>query len=126
MQENFLFTKEHVWVKPKEEGVFTVGISSFAQDQLGEILFVELPAIGKELKQGAVLSIVESVKSASEVCMPLDGKVLEVNKELGDNPEYVNQDPFGNGWIAVIGISNLDQLNHLLDNKTYQEFTDSL
>ncbi len=126
MQENFLFTKEHVWVKPKEEGVFTVGISSFAQDQLGEILFVELPAIGKELKQGAVLSIVESVKSASEVCMPLDGKVLEVNKELGDNPEYVNQDPFGNGWIAVIGISNLDQLNNLLDNKTYQEFTDSL
>jgi len=126
MQENFLFTREHVWVKPREEGVFVVGISSFAQDQLGEILFVELPAIGKELKQGAVLSIVESVKSASEVYMPLDGKVLEVNKELGDSPEYINQDPFGNGWIAVIGISNPDQLNQLLDSKTYQEFTDSL
>ncbi|MBT9130286.1 MAG: Glycine cleavage system H protein [candidate division WS2 bacterium] len=126
MQDNFLFSREHVWVKPREEGVLVVGISSFAQDQLGEILFVELPTIGKELKQGTVLSIVESVKSASEVYMPLDGKVLEVNTELGDSPEYVNQDPFGNGWIAVIGISNPNQLNQLLDSKTYQEFIDSL
>ncbi len=127
MDESSLrFTKDHTWICPKEEGFFNVGISDYAQRQLGDILFVELPQVGKLLKTGDVLAVVESVKSASEVYMPLDGEVVDINNSLPENPEYINQSPYEDGWIAKIKPSESEKIEELLSFEKYQEFTTSL
>ncbi len=118
--EDFLYSASHEWVKIQGDHVLT-GITHFAQEQLGDITFVELPEKGRELQQGEEMGVIESVKAASEIYAPVSGKVLEVNLELENSPELINQDPMGRGWIAKIGISG--QITGLLSADEYSKLT---
>jgi len=115
------YTKTHEWVEVSGKNA-TVGISEHAQDELGDIVYVELPELGKEVKSGEVLCSVESVKSASDVYAPVSGKVVEVNKVLEDTPETINKSAESDGWIAKIEISDLKEVDKLLDKTAYNEF----
>lgn len=114
------YTKEHEWVRI-EGDIGTVGITDHAQQQLGDLVFIELPAIGKKLAQGDEAAVVESVKAASEVYAPVGGEVVEVNAALGDDPAKVNADAMGGGWFFRIRIANPKELDALLDEASYQE-----
>lgn len=113
------FTKDHEWLRV-EGDVATFGITSFAQEQLGDIVFAELPKAGANLDQGAVAAVVESVKAASDVYAPISGQVIEVNEALASNPGLINADPLGEGWFARLRIANSAQIDALLDEKDYQ------
>ena len=113
-----LYSEEHEWVKVDGDIAY-VGITDFAQHQLGDIVFVELPVLDDELGQGDALAVVESVKAASDVYCPLSGKVVQVNGDLLDNPGQINEDPYG-AWIAAIAMSDKDQLDSLLDDVAYE------
>jgi len=115
------FTKEHEWVKIKD-GVAAVGISDYAAHQLGDVTFVELPAIGKVVKQFEQFAAIESVKAASDIYSPLSGKVVKVNEVLNDTPEIVNESPEDAAWIAWIEPSNLDEVKNLMTQAQYEEF----
>ena len=114
------YTKEHEWVRV-EGDVGTVGITDHAQQQLGDLVFVELPAVGKKIAQGDEAAVIESVKAASEVYAPLSGEVIEINQALADDPAKVNADAMGNGWLFKIRIANKAELDSLLDEASYQE-----
>lgn len=114
------YTKEHEWVRV-EGNIGTVGITDHAQQQLGDLVFIELPAIGKKLAQGDEAAVVESVKAASEVYAPVGGEVVEVNAALGDDPAKVNADATGGGWFFKIRIANPKELDALLDEASYQD-----
>ncbi len=113
-----LYSEEHEWVKVDGDIAY-IGITDFAQHQLGDIVFVELPVLDDELGQGDVLAVVESVKAASDVYCPLSGKVVQVNGDLLDNPGQINEDPYG-AWIAAIAMSDKAQLDSLLDDAAYE------
>jgi glycine cleavage system H protein len=113
------FTKTHEWVEV-EGNVATIGITAHAAEELGDITFVELPEEGKEVKKGDALCAVESVKSASDVYSPVSGKVIEVNTELDANPEIINEDAEGKGWIVKLEISDESELNDLLTEEEYK------
>jgi len=115
------YTKEHEWAKNNGDGTITMGITDHAQELLTDIVFVELPAIGKKVKQMEQLAVVESVKSVSDVYAPASGEVLEVNKVLEDHPELVNQDAFGEGWMVKLKMDNPAELNNLMDAAGYAE-----
>ncbi|MFZ5814768.1 MAG: glycine cleavage system protein GcvH [Bacillota bacterium] len=115
------YTKEHEWIKV-EGNVGTVGITAFAQDQLGDVVFVELPAVGRVLKQNEQFGVVESVKTVSDLYSPVSGKVLEVNGELESAPELVNQSPYEQGWMLKIELSNPAEIDSLLDAAGYEAF----
>ena len=115
------FTKEHEWAKP-DGGRIRVGISDYAQQELGDVVFVELPEIGREVKQGESFSNVESVKAVSDIYAPADGKVVEVNEVLSSNPEKVNESPYDDGWMVVLEVSNGSQLEGLMDAAQYDSF----
>lgn len=117
------FTKEHEWIKV-EGNAATVGISAFAQEQLGDVVFVELPDVGKALKKGDEGAVVESVKAASEVYAPVNGEVTEVNEVLNDDPGLVNSDPMGNGWFFKITIADPSDLDGMMDEAAYKEFVE--
>ena len=112
------YSKEHEWVRIEENKV-VVGMSDYAQSQLGDIVFVELPAVGASVVVGKRFSVVESVKAVSDIFAPISGKVLKVNDALNDAPEKVNQDPYGDGWIAVIELADKSQLADLMDDTAY-------
>lgn len=115
------YTKEHEWVKV-EDGIGTVGITDFAQHSLTDIVFVELPEKGKQVEQFKQLTVMESVKSVSDVYSPVSGEVTEVNESLGDSPEQVNKSPFENGWIAKIKLKDEKELENLMTAKQYDEY----
>ena len=115
------FTKEHEWVKVKE-GVGAVGISEHAAHELGDITFVELPAIGKVVKQFEVLGAIESVKAASDIYSPVSGKVVKINEVLNDAPEIVNESAEDAGWLAWIEISDEAELKNLMTREQYDEY----
>lgn len=115
------YTKEHEWVKV-EGNVGTVGITAFAQDQLGDVVFVELPAVGRTLKQNEQFGVVESVKTVSDLYSPVSGKVLEVNGALEPTPESVNHGPYTDGWMVKLEITNPAELSSLLDAAAYEAF----
>ena len=117
------YTGEHEWVR-LEGDIATVGISDFAQGQLGDVVFVELPEVGKTVTKGEEACVVESVKAASEVFAPLSGEVVEVNEPLADEPGLVNGSPTGDGWFMKIRISDASQLDALMDEAAYQSFTE--
>ena len=119
------YTKEHEWVKV-EGDTATVGISPYAQEQLGDVVFVELPEIGKKLEKGKEMAVVESVKAASEVYAPIAGEVLEVNNALTDTPATVNEDALGKGWFARIKLANKAELDGLMDEAAYKAYVDGL
>ena len=113
------FAETHEWVKQDGETA-TVGISEYAQSQLGDVIYLELPAVGQQLDAGARLGVIESVKAASDLYSPVGGEVTEANAELKDHPEYVNQDPYGKGWI--IKLRAVKENPKLLDQKAYDDF----
>ena len=115
------FTKEHEWVKIKE-GVASVGITEYAAHQLGDVTFVELPGMGKPVKQFEQFAAIESVKAASDIYSPLSGKVVKVNEVLENTPEIVNESPEDAAWIAWIEPSNLDEVKNLMTQAQYEEF----
>jgi glycine cleavage system H protein len=112
------YSRDHEWTR-KDGDVFTVGISDFAQDQLGDIVFVELPEIGSTLDKGQDFGTVESVKAVSELFMPLSGQVLEVNGSLEDGPERVNNDPYGEGWMIKVRAVDPGDFDALMDRQAY-------
>ncbi|HOA64842.1 MAG TPA: glycine cleavage system protein GcvH [Coprothermobacter proteolyticus] len=120
--EGLKYSKEHEWVKVLEGNKVSVGITDFAQDELGDIVFVNLPAVGQEIKVGETLASLESVKSASDVYSPVSGKVVEVNEKLKNSPEIINDDPYGEGWIAVIELSDVSVLDTLMSAEEYKQF----
>jgi glycine cleavage system H protein len=118
------YSKEHEWIR-LEGDIATVGISNFAQEQLGDVVFVELPEVGKQVVQNGDAAVVESVKAASEVYAPLTGEIVEVNASLEEDPELVNQSPTGDGWFMKIRLSDASQLYGMMDEAAYNDFTAS-
>ncbi len=116
------YSKEHEWAKDNGDGTITMGITDHAQELLTDIVYVELPAAGKKVKQMETVAVVESVKSVSDVYSPVSGEVVEVNQVLENKPELINQDAFGEGWIAKIRMENPSELNNLLDAAGYTAF----
>ena len=119
------YTKEHEWIRV-EDGVGVVGITKYAQEQLGDIVYVELPEVGAKVTQGAEAAVVESVKAASEINAPVAGEVTEVNQNLADNPGTVNTDAMGEGWFFKMRIADTDEVDRLMDGVAYQEYVESL
>lgn len=115
------YTQEHEWIRV-EGDVGTVGITDYAQGQLGDVVYVELPAVGKAVKQGGDMAVVESVKAASEVYAPVSGEVVAVNDELTGAPETVNADANGKGWFVKIKLGDKAQLDALMDDAAYKKF----
>jgi glycine cleavage system H protein len=118
------FSKEHEWVR-LEGDIATVGISHFAQEQLGDVVFVELPDVGKQVVKDGDAAVVESVKAASEVYAPVSGEIVEVNGELEDDPELVNKSPTGEGWFMKIRLSDASELDVMMDEAAYNDFAAS-
>ena len=116
--ETLKYTKDHEWVSI-DGNVATVGITDFAQHELGDIVYVEISALNKELKEGEIFGSVEAVKTVSDLFLPVSGTITEVNSELESNPEYVNQDPFGKGWMVKMTISNPEEAANLMDAAGY-------
>ena len=119
------FTEDHEWVR-LEGDIATIGITDYAQEQLGDVVFVDLPDPGKTLEKGAEAAVIESVKAASEVYAPVDGEVTEANGALADNPGQVNSDPMGEGWFFKLKLSDSRQLDPLMDEAAYKSFIENL
>jgi len=117
---NLRYTKSHEWVERLEDGTFRVGITDHAQDLLGDMVYVEVPEVGRSVKVAEECAVVESVKAASDVYAPLSGEIIAVNETLNDNPETVNRDPYGEGWIFRLKSLNADEWDTLLDADAYQ------
>ena len=116
--EEFKYTKDHEWINVKE-GV--VGITDFAQGELGDVVFVELPNIGEIFSKDDVFGTVEAVKTVADLYIPVSGKIIEINEALESNPELINSNPYDQGWIIKIELLNLEEINDLLDDKSYKE-----
>lgn len=119
--DDLKYSKEHEWVLV-EGGVATIGITDYAQEQLGDIVFVELPAIGDKVSKEDAFGVVESVKSVNDIYAPISGKVLEVNDDLPENPEMVNDDPYGDGWMIKIDLADAEELDDLMTAEEYKEY----
>lgn len=115
------YTQEHEWVKDNGDGTVTIGITDFAQSELGDIVFVELEPEGSEFAKDEVFGTVEAVKTVSELFAPLSGEIIEINELLEDDPELVNNDPYKSGWMVKLKISNASELDDLLTSEKYQE-----
>ena len=120
-QENLLYSKEHEWVRREGDAV-VVGVTDYAQHELGDVVYVDLPAVGKELKKGDPAANIESVKAVSDVFAPVSGTITVANAKLGDTPELVNQDPFGEGWIFKMSVAQASELGELMDQNKYEEY----
>jgi glycine cleavage system H protein len=116
------YTKDHEWVRV-EGDTATIGVTDFAAGQLGDVVFVDLPAAGKTVEQFATFGVVESVKAVSDLYAPVSGEVVEVNSELAGNPELVNSDPFGAGWMIKVRLGDAGQVDGLLDPAGYEQLT---
>ena len=115
------FTKEHEWIKIND-GVAIIGISDFAQEQLGDIVSIELPKAGGSFRQGQTMAIVDSVKASSDIYTPISGEILEVNEGLIEKPEMINQSPYDLGWIAKIKPSNMEEFESLMTKEKYDRY----
>ena len=122
--DNLYFPKEHTWIKIENQ-IGIVGISDFAQNQLGEIVYVDLPNIGDEFDQDEVFGSIEALKTVSDLFMPVSGEVIEINEAINDSPEEVNSEPYTAGWLIKIKPKNLSELDTLLNNEGYSETTNS-
>lgn len=123
--ENLKYTNEHEWVRIENDGTVIVGITDFAQSELGELVYVEVDTVGETIAKDEVFGTVEAVKTTSDLFMPIGGEVLAFNKELdeseGDNPGVINSDPYGAGWIVKIRVADESELEELLSSESYQE-----
>ena len=123
---DLLYTKEHEWLRREEDGSVTVGITDHAQAALGDLVYVELPEAGQELEVDGEMAVVESVKAASDVYAPIAGSVVAVNEELGDDPEKINSDPYGDGWIVRLAPADGADESGLMSPDDYQALLDEL
>jgi len=123
--KEYRFTKDHEWVKV-EGDTATIGITDFAQKQLGDVVYVELPAVGKTLDVHQTIGVVESVKAVSDVYSPLSGEVIAINEDLNNSPEALNQDPHGKGWIIRLRLKNKSDLDMLMSVGDYEKFLEGL
>jgi len=121
--EELKYTEEHEWVLP-EGDLVSVGITDFAQDQLGDVVFVELPEVGETVDAGKAFGVVESVKAVSDIYAPISGEIVEVNTELPDAPETVNNSPYEDGWMIRIKPEDLSELDAMMDASAYQAFVE--
>ena len=121
--EELRYTKEHEWAR-QEDGVIRVGISDFAQDALGDVVYVDVPEVGTQVKAGEPFGEVESTKSVSDVYAPVSGTVTERNDALADQPELVNNDPYGQGWMIAVQVSDGGAFEALMDASSYRSFTE--
>lgn len=117
------YTKEHEWIRDNGDGTVTIGITDFAQSELGDIVFVELEDVGSDFSQDDTFGTVEAVKTVSDLFAPLDGEVTELNEALEDNPELVNDDPYGEGWMIKMKLTDSSQLDSLLSADEYTDIT---
>lgn len=122
---NLKFLDSHEWARLEDDGTVTVGISDHAQELLGDIVFVELPDIGKNIAKKADIAVVESVKAASDVYSPVSGEVTEINEVLNDNPEIINASPYDEGWFFKIKPQDIGELANLLDSEAYKKVSES-
>ena len=124
VRSDLKYRESHEWVRDEGDGTVTVGISDHAQAQLGDMVFVELPEVGNSYGQGDACAVVESVKAASDAYAPVSGEVTEVNDALEDEPELVNTDPYGDGWMFKVKLSDASELDGLLDAEAYEAAQD--
>ena len=126
MPGDLLYTEEHEWLRREEDSSITIGITDHAQGALGDLVYVELPELGQDLEEGGEMAVVESVKAASDVYAPVAGAVVAINEELADDPEKINLDPYGDGWI--IRLQPVDSIDEgaLMSPDAYQQFVDEL
>jgi glycine cleavage system H protein len=122
MIEGMKFTKEHEWITITSEGLAVIGISDFAQEQLGDIVSIELPKVGSKFRQMQPMAIIDSVKASSDIYCPLSGEIVQVNEELSEHPERINQSPYELGWIVKIRPSQVQDVNGLMTIEKYNEF----
>ena len=125
--ENLLYTKEHEWIK-KKDGLIISGITDYAQESLGDVVFVEFPEVGKTVKQGEMIASIESVKAVSEIYAPISGKIIEINSSLNEAPETINQKPYQDGWLFKIEPekNNNEEIQSLLNPDAYSELLKTL
>jgi glycine cleavage system H protein len=120
------FTENHVWVRLDGDGTATIGVSEYAQEQLGDIVYIDLPEVGAESSLGEEISLIESVKSTSDIFAPLTGVVIEINEALEETPEIINDSPLDDGWIFRIEVEDERELEELMDQDAYEEFIETL
>ena len=118
------FSEDHEWVELKGDDLVVIGITDFAQEQLGDLVYVELPEVGDECSRGENISVIESVKAASDLVAPVSGTIIEVNSRLEDEPELVTEDSMGEGWFIKVKLSNTSELDDLMDERAYNSFTE--
>ena len=116
------YSEDHEWVDAKEDDLVVIGITDFAQEQLGDLVYVELPEVGDECTKGENISVIESVKAASDLVAPVSGSIIEVNSRLEDEPEIVTEDSMGEGWFIKVKLSDPAELHDLMDEKAYNVF----
>ncbi len=119
-REGLLYTESHEWVKEEGNSV-TIGISDYAQSQMKDVVYVEMPEVGAEFKKGDSIGVVESVKTVADIYSPVSGKVVETNLALKDHPQFINEDPFGKGWIVKIAVRDKSELKGMLSAKDYKK-----
>ena len=123
--DDLMYSKSHEWIRDNGDGTVTIGITDHAQEQLGDLVYVEVPEVDRELEAEEACAVVESVKAASDVYAPIAGTVVESNEDLADTPEAVNQDAYGAGWLIKLKPADSDALTGLMDATAYQEFVES-
>jgi len=116
------YTQSHEWIRLNDDGSITIGITEHAQEQLGDLVFVETPEIDQQFSAGDALGVVESVKAASDIYAPMDGRITDTNGELADEPELINSDPYQKGWIYSMEPDDATQLENMMDAESYQDF----
>lgn len=119
--DNLKYAETHEWVRADDGELVTIGITDYAQAELTELVYIELPEVGREFSQGDEIAVVESVKSASDIYSPISGEIIEVNEELNDNPALVNESAFDKGWLFKMKLSNAGELDSMLDAAAYSE-----
>ena len=120
------YTTDHEWVRSEEDGIAIIGITEFAQEQLGDIVFIELPETESIFDAGEEIAVIESVKAAADMKTPVTGEIIEVNEELEDSPELVNESPTGDGWFCRIQMLDTSEFDELMDEKQYEDYTSNL
>lgn len=118
------YTEDHEWVLTADDGTALIGVTDFAQEQLGELVYIELPAVGDEVEKGDAVAVIESVKSASDLLMPVSGEIMEVNEELDSDPGQVNEDAMGAGWFIKVKLADESELDELMDEDKYLDGLD--
>jgi len=116
------FSEDHEWIQSQEDDLVIIGITDFAQEQLGDLVYVELPEVGDECSRGENISVIESVKAASDLVAPVSGTIIEVNSRLEDEPELVTEDSMGDGWFIKVKLSSPEELDDLMDESAYNSF----